>query len=112
MQLIAQKERSQEVKKVVDYLNLKNTYRQKPFRRSQTMGWSEFALGTNFKQRICVKPLLWPQSHSHLTTLMVVEGIAKVKVDDDIKLLSEGQSVYVFGCDTSSGKSEKSPMVR
>ena len=116
--LVAQKERSQEVKKVVDYLNLKNISQAETFPKDhRPWGWFEsLALGDQFQvKRICVKPeaALSLQSHSHRSEhWIVVEGIAKVKVDDDIKLLSEGQSVYVpKGAIHRLENPGKSPMV-
>ena len=63
-------------------------------------GWFEsLALGERFQvKRICVKPAaaLSLQSHKHRSEhWIVVEGIAKVTIDDEVKLVSEGQSVYV-----------------
>jgi len=49
-------------------------------------------------KRICVKPgaSLSLQSHNHRSEhWIVVEGTAKVTIDEDVKLVTEGQSVYV-----------------
>ena len=63
-------------------------------------GWFEsLALGERFQvKRICVKPggSLSLQSHNHRSEhWIVVEGTAKVTIDEDVKLVTEGQSVYV-----------------
>jgi mannose-1-phosphate guanylyltransferase / mannose-6-phosphate isomerase len=57
------------------------------------------ALGERFQvKRIYVKPgaALSLQSHKHRSEhWIVVEGTAKVTIDDEVKLVSEGQSIYV-----------------
>jgi mannose-1-phosphate guanylyltransferase / mannose-6-phosphate isomerase len=63
-------------------------------------GWFEsLALRDYFQvKRICVKPgaSLSLQSHKHRSEhWIVVEGAAKVTIDDDVKLVSKGQSIYV-----------------
>ena len=63
-------------------------------------GWFEsLALGDRFQvKRICVKPgsSLSLQSHNHRSEhWVVVEGRAKVTVDQEVQILSEGQSIYV-----------------
>ena len=56
-------------------------------------------LGERFQvKRICVKPgaALSLQSHKHRSEhWIVVEGTAQVTIEDEIKLVTEGQSVYV-----------------
>ena len=63
-------------------------------------GWFEsIALGDRFQvKRICVKPgaALSLQSHHHRSEhWIVVEGTAKVTLDNDVKLVSEGESIYI-----------------
>ena len=63
-------------------------------------GWFEtIALGQRFQvKRIVVNPAaaLSLQSHNHRSEhWVVVEGTAKITIDDDVKLLEEGQSVYI-----------------
>jgi mannose-6-phosphate isomerase-like protein (cupin superfamily) len=56
-------------------------------------------LGDQFQvKRICVKPgaALSLQSHKHRSEhWIVVEGTAKVTIEDEIKIVTEGQSVFV-----------------
>ena len=99
--LIAPKERAQDVKKAVELLKSKDIAQAEIFPKDhRPWGWFEsLALGEFFQvKRICVKPgaALSFQSHKHRSEhWIVVEGTAKVTIDDDIKLASEGQSVYV-----------------
>ncbi len=64
--------------------------------------WGAFeslALGTRFQVKaISVKPgaALSLQSHVHRAEhWIVVEGTAQVTVDEDVKLMSENQSIYI-----------------
>ena len=99
--LVAPKDRSQDVKKAVELLKTKDIAQAEVFPKDhRPWGWFEsLALGENFQvKRICVKPgaSLSLQSHNHRSEhWIVVEGTAKVKIDDEVKLVSEGQSVYV-----------------
>ena len=56
-------------------------------------------MGPRFQvKRIVVNPAaaLSLQSHNHRSEhWVVVEGTAKITIDDDVKLLEEGQSVYI-----------------
>ena len=63
-------------------------------------GWFEsLVIGQRFQvKRILVHPgaALSLQSHHHRSEhWIVVEGTAKVTVDDEVKLLTENQSVYI-----------------
>ena len=63
-------------------------------------GWFEsLAYGDRFRvKRICVKPggLLSLQSHKYRSEhWTVVEGMAKVTINEKVKMVSEGESVYV-----------------
>jgi mannose-1-phosphate guanylyltransferase/mannose-6-phosphate isomerase len=99
--LIAPKERAQDVKKAVELLKSKNIPQAEIFPKDhRPWGWFEsLALGERFQvKRICVKPgaALSLQSHKHRSEhWIVVQGTAKVTIDDEVKLMSEGQSVYV-----------------
>ena len=99
--LVAQKDRAQDVKKVVDHLKANNIPQAQIFPKDhRPWGWFEsLALGNRFQvKRICVKPggALSLQSHSHRCEhWVVVEGMATVTVDDEVRLLTEGQSVYI-----------------
>jgi mannose-6-phosphate isomerase-like protein (cupin superfamily) len=64
--------------------------------------WGSFesiAMGSRFQvKRIVVKPggKLSLQSHVHRAEhWIVVQGTARVTVDDDVRLLSENQSIYI-----------------
>ena len=99
--LVAPKERAQDVKKAVELLKSKDIAQAEIFPKDhRPWGWFEsLALGDRFQvKRICVKPgaALSLQSHKHRSEhWVVVEGTAKVTIDDEVKLVSEGQSVYV-----------------
>ena len=99
--LIASNERAQDVKKAVELLKSKDIAQAEIFPKDhRPWGWFEsLALGERFQvKRICVKPgaALSLQSHKHRSEhWIVVEGTAKVTIEDEIKLVREGQSVYV-----------------
>ena len=99
--LVAPKDRAQDVKKAVAMLKSKDIAQAEIFPKDhRPWGWFEsLALGECFQvKRICVKPgaALSLQSHKHRSEhWIVVEGTAKVTIDDEVKLVSEGQSVYV-----------------
>ena len=99
--LVASKERAQDVKKAVELLKAKDIIQADIFPKDhRPWGWFEsLALGEQFQvKRICVKPgaSLSLQSHNHRSEhWIVVEGTARVTIDEDVKLVSEGQSVYV-----------------
>ena len=99
--LVAPKDRSQDVKKAVELLKAKHIAQAEIFPKDhRPWGWFEsLALGERFRvKRICVKPgaALSLQSHNHRSEhWIVVEGTAKVTIDEDVKLITEGQSVYV-----------------
>ena len=99
--LVAPKGRAQDVKKAVELLKAKDIIQAEIFPKDhRPWGWFEsLALGERFQvKRICVKPKgsLSLQSHNHRSEhWIVVEGTAKVIIDNEVKLVSEGQSVYV-----------------
>ena len=99
--LVAPKDRAQDVKKAVELLKTKDISQAEIFPKDhRPWGWFEsLALGERFQvKRICVKPggSLSLQSHNHRSEhWIVVEGTAKVTIDEDVKLVTEGQSVYV-----------------
>ena len=99
--LVANKERAQDVKSVVEKLKVLNIRQAEIFPKDhRPWGWFEsIALGDRFQvKRICVKPgaALSLQSHHHRSEhWIVVEGTAKVTLDNDVKLVSEGESIYV-----------------
>ena len=99
--LVAPKDRAQDVKKAVELLKVKDITQAEVFPKDhRPWGWFESLVSVERFQvkRICVKPgaALSLQSHNHRSEhWIVVEGTAKVTIDEDVKLVTEGQSVYV-----------------
>ena len=99
--LVAPKGRAQDVKKAVELLKSKDIVQAEIFPKDhRPWGWFEsLALGDRFQvKRICVKPgaALSLQSHKHRSEhWIVVEGTAKVTINEEIILATEGQSLYV-----------------
>ncbi len=99
--LIADRNHSPEVGKVVETLRAEGAVQADGFRRCyRPWGYYEtLSLGPRFQvKRIMVEPgaKLSLQSHVHRAEhWVVVSGSAKVTVDDSVKLLSENQSTYI-----------------
>ena len=99
--LVAHKDRAQEVKKVVDRLKEFAIKQAEVFPKDyRPWGWFEsLVLGDRFQvKRIYVNPgaALSLQSHNHRSEhWIVVEGTAKVTIDNNIQSVTEGQSIYV-----------------
>lgn len=99
--LIADTNRSQDVKLAVAALKQKNAKQAESFPKDhRPWGWFEsLVIGNRFQvKRIVVHPgaALSLQSHHHRSEhWIVVEGTAKVSIDEEVKLLSENQSVYI-----------------
>ncbi|MBL4757649.1 MAG: mannose-1-phosphate guanylyltransferase/mannose-6-phosphate isomerase [Rhizobiales bacterium] len=99
--LVADASRSQDVKKAVALLKAKSAKQATMFPKDhRPWGWFEsLVIGKRFQvKRIVVHPgaALSLQSHHHRSEhWIVVEGTARVTVDDEVKLLSENQSVYI-----------------
>lgn len=99
--LVAPKDRAQDVKKAVELLKSKDIAHAEMFPKDhRPWDWFEsLVVGDRFQvKRIGVKPgaSLSLQSHNHRSEhWVVVEGMAKVTIGEEIKLVSEGQSVYV-----------------
>ena len=99
--LIADKDRAQDVRLAVAQLKKAGASQAEVFNRDfRPWGWYEsLARGPRFQvKRIVVHPgaSLSLQSHHHRAEhWIVVEGTAKVTIDDRATLLSENQSVYV-----------------
>ncbi|RYE51794.1 MAG: mannose-1-phosphate guanylyltransferase/mannose-6-phosphate isomerase, partial [Hyphomicrobiales bacterium] len=99
--LVADRARSQDVKTAVAQLKAKAVRQAEVFPRDhRPWGWFEtLALADRFQvKRIVVKPgaALSLQSHVHRAEhWIVVSGTAQVTVGEDVKLLTENQSVYV-----------------
>ncbi len=99
--LVAHKDRAQDVKQAVAALKAKDVVQAETLPRDyRPWGWYEsLVLGPRFQvKRIVVKPgaALSLQSHYHRAEhWVVVEGTAKVTIGDEVKLITENQSVYV-----------------
>lgn len=99
--LVADMSRAQDVKKAVEALKGKGAKQAVQLPKDhRPWGWFEtLVLADRFHvKRIVVHPgaSLSLQSHNHRAEhWIVVEGTAKVTVDETVKLLSENQSVYV-----------------
>lgn len=99
--LVAPKGRAQDVKKAVALLKSKDIAQAEIFPKDhRPWGWFEsLALGECFQvKRILVKPgaALSLQSHKYRSEhWIVVEGTAKVTVNERVQFLSAGQSTYV-----------------
>ncbi len=99
--LVADTSQAQNVKKAVAALKQKGAPQAVQFPKDhRPWGWFEsLVVGDRFQvKRIHVHPgaALSLQSHHHRSEhWIVVEGTAKVTVDDEVKLVSENQSVYI-----------------
>ncbi|WP_298491111.1 mannose-1-phosphate guanylyltransferase/mannose-6-phosphate isomerase [uncultured Maritimibacter sp.] len=99
--LVAHKDRVQEVKAVVATLKARGVAQAETLPRDyRPWGWYEsLAVGGRFQvKRIVVHPsaALSLQSHHHRAEhWIVVEGTAKVTLDDEVRLISENQSMYI-----------------
>ncbi|SEW41963.1 mannose-1-phosphate guanylyltransferase / mannose-6-phosphate isomerase [Cognatiyoonia koreensis] len=99
--LIADSRRAQDVKLAVQSLKDRNAVQAEAFPKDhRPWGWFEsLVIGERFQvKRIVVHPgaALSLQSHHHRSEhWIVVEGTAKVTVDETVKLVSENESVYI-----------------
>ncbi|MEZ0468293.1 mannose-1-phosphate guanylyltransferase/mannose-6-phosphate isomerase [Phaeobacter sp. SYSU ZJ3003] len=99
--LVADASRAQDVKLAVAALKAKSAKQATEFPMDhRPWGWFEsLAVGERFQvKRIHVHPgaALSLQSHHHRSEhWIVVEGTAKVTVDDEVRLVTENQSVYI-----------------
>ncbi|MDP3340205.1 mannose-1-phosphate guanylyltransferase/mannose-6-phosphate isomerase [Frigidibacter sp.] len=99
--LVADMSRAQDVKAAVTALKKKGAKQAESFlREHRPWGWYEtLSLGNRFQvKRIVVHPVaaLSLQSHFHRSEhWIVVEGTAKVTIDDTVTLVTENQSVYI-----------------
>lgn len=99
--LVADRARAQDVKTAVAQLKARSVRQAEVFPRDhRPWGWFEtLALADRFQvKRIVVKPgaALSLQSHVHRAEhWIVVSGTAQVTVGEEVKLLTENQSVYV-----------------
>ena len=116
--LIADKDRAQDVKLAVDRLKAKSATQAEDFpKEHRPWGWFEsLVVGGRFQvKRILVHPgaSLSLQSHYHRSEhWIVVEGTARVTVDDTVTLVSENESIYVpLGAKHRMENPGKVPMV-
>ena len=99
--LVAHASEAQQVKEAVGALKARQAPQATEFPKDhRPWGWFEsLVIGDRFQvKRIHVHPgaALSLQSHHHRSEhRIVVEGTARVTVDDDVKLVSENQSVYI-----------------
>jgi mannose-1-phosphate guanylyltransferase/mannose-6-phosphate isomerase len=99
--LVADKSRAQDVKTVVSALREANIAQADEYPRfHRPWGWYEtLCLGGRFQvKRIMVKPggVLSLQSHMHRSEhWIVVEGTAEVTIGDEVRLVTENESVYI-----------------
>ncbi|GLQ34006.1 mannose-1-phosphate guanylyltransferase/mannose-6-phosphate isomerase [Amylibacter marinus] len=99
--LVADMTKAQDVKKAVSALKQKQAKQATAFPKDhRPWGWFEsLVIGDRFQvKRIVVHPgaALSLQSHVHRSEhWIVVEGTAKVTVDEEVKLVGENQSVYI-----------------
>ena len=99
--LVAHRERAQDVKRAVSLLKSEGVGQAEVFPKDyRPWGWFEsLAMGEGFQvKRIHVKPgaALSLQSHERRSEhWIVVEGTARVTIDDTVQTMAEGQSVYV-----------------
>ncbi|MBP1804839.1 mannose-1-phosphate guanylyltransferase/mannose-6-phosphate isomerase [Rubellimicrobium aerolatum] len=99
--LVAHKDRAQDVKAAVAALKAQGARQAETFPRDhRPWGWFEsLAMGDRFQvKRIVVHPgaALSLQSHHHRSEhWIVVEGTARVTVGDEVRLVTENQSIYI-----------------
>ncbi|KPP86160.1 MAG: mannose-1-phosphate guanylyltransferase/mannose-6-phosphate isomerase [Rhodobacteraceae bacterium HLUCCO07] len=99
--LVAHKDRAQDVKKAVAALKAEGAVQAETLPRDyRPWGWFEsLVVGGRFQvKRIVVHPgaALSLQSHHHRAEhWIVVEGTARVTIDEEVKLVSENQSVFI-----------------
>ena len=99
--LVAERSRAQDVKRAVEALKAKGAKQAEAFATDhRPWGWFEtLALADRFQvKRIVVKPgaALSLQSHMHRSEhWIVVKGTARVTIGDEVRLVSENESVYV-----------------
>jgi mannose-1-phosphate guanylyltransferase / mannose-6-phosphate isomerase len=116
--LVADMSRAQDVKLAVQALKDKGAVQAQSFPKDhRPWGWFEsLVAGERFQvKRILVHPgaALSLQSHFHRSEhWIVVEGTARVTIDDEVKLVTENQSVYIpLGAQHRLENPGKLPMV-
>ncbi|EYD75073.1 Mannose-1-phosphate guanylyltransferase (GDP) [Rubellimicrobium mesophilum DSM 19309] len=116
--LVAHRDRAQDVKAVVATLKAEGAPQAETFPRDhRPWGWFEsLAKGDRFQvKRIVVHPgaALSLQSHHHRSEhWIVVQGTARVTVGDEVRLVTENQSIYIpLGAKHRMENPGKLPMV-
>ena len=116
--LVMDKRKAQDVRKVVELLKVKELPQAEVFPKDhRPWGWFEsLIIGDRFQvKKIFVNPgaALSLQSHHHRSEhWVVVEGTAKVTVDEKVILVTEGESVYIpLGATHRMENPGKMPMV-
>ena len=116
--LVVDAERTQDVKKAVDILRARKAVQAENFRHDHRP-WGHFetlSMGERFQvKRIVVKPgaALSLQSHMHRSEhWIVVSGTARVTIDEEVRLVTENQSIYIpLGAKHRMENPGKVPMV-
>lgn len=99
--LVAHKNKSQNIKKVVQYLKSKNVNQSEKLKKNHHSWGSHeiLSLGAGFQiKKIFIKPsgVLSLENHKYLSEhWVVVKGIAKFTIDDKIRSINEGQSINI-----------------
>jgi mannose-1-phosphate guanylyltransferase/mannose-6-phosphate isomerase len=99
--LVAHRDRSQEVKAIVQNLSEQKRFEQTLHRKvHRPWGWYDSVdEGDRFKvKRICVNPggtLSLQKHHKRAEHWIVVKGEAEVTCDDQVKRLQENESTYI-----------------
>ena len=99
--LVAHKDRTQDIKVVVSALKAKGVAQAETFPKDhRPWGWFEsLVIGGRFQVKlihVLAGAALSLQSHHHRSEhWIVVEGTAKVTVDDSVTFLTEGQSAFI-----------------
>lgn len=116
--LVVDRARAQDVKQAVEILRARDARQAESFLHDHRP-WGHYeslAMGDRFQvKRIVVKPgaTLSLQSHMHRAEhWIVVSGTARVTVEDEVRLVSENQSIYVpLGAKHRMENPGKVPMV-
>lgn len=99
--LVTKKDHTQDIKEVVEHLKIQKVAQaEKLLKDHRPWGWFEsLVLAGRFQvKRLMVKPgaALSLQSHHHRSEhWVVVEGTAKVTVDEASHLITEGESIFI-----------------
>ena len=99
--LVSDKKSTNKIKKIVQHLN-ENNYSESKFNKKMYRPWGNYTsidLGHNWQvKKLEIKPYasLSLQMHHHRSEhWVIVSGLAKVEIDNQISFLSKNQSIYV-----------------